>query len=78
MTETIEKKCEDSQHRLLHLSNYSLIPADVVSVYWEMNQELSKKLVTKIRTRYEVFVLKSDLPGYQDDVYALKQALDRQ
>jgi hypothetical protein len=77
MTESQDTIADDRTH-LLHLSNISFIPADVVSVYWEMNQEFSKKLVTRIRTRYEVFVLESDLPNYQDDIQALKKALDRQ
>jgi len=77
MTETQDTVTDDRPH-LLHLSNISFVPADVVSVYWEMNQEFAKKLVTRIRTRYEVFILDPDLPGYQDDVEALKKALNRQ
>ncbi len=60
---------------LLHLSNISFLPADVVSVHWQMNQEFAKKLVTRIRTRYEVFILESDSPGYQNDIELLKNAL---
>jgi hypothetical protein len=63
----------ECQH-LLHLSNISLDPADIVSVYWEMNQEFSKKLVTRIRTRFEVFVLESDSPYYKEDIEALEKA----
>lgn len=77
MTETQDIITDDRTH-LLHLSNISFIPADVVSVYWEMNQPFAKKVVTRIRTRYEVFILDPDLPSYQDDIEALKKALDRQ
>jgi len=77
MTETQDTIANDKTD-LLQLSNFSFIPTDVVSVYWHMNQEFGKKFVTRIRTRYELFVLESDLPGYQDDIEALKKALGRQ
>jgi hypothetical protein len=67
---------DDCQH-LLHLSNISLDPADIVSVYWEMNQEFAKKLVTRIRTRFEIFVLESDSPYYKEDIEALGKATGR-
>jgi hypothetical protein len=66
----------DCQH-LLHLSNISLDPIDIVSVYWEMNEVFSKKLVTRIRTRFEVFVLESDSPCYKEDIEALEKATGR-
>ena len=77
MTEEIEEKCDDSQYRLLHLSNISLIPADIVSVYWEMNQKFAGKVVTRIRTSYEVFILESDSPCYKKDIEALKKATEK-
>jgi hypothetical protein len=67
----------DTCQHLLHLSNISLDPADIVSVYWGMNQEFSRKLVTRIRTRFEVFVLESDSPYYEEDLEALEKSTGR-
>lgn len=77
MTNPQEIIVDDKSGQLLHLSNISFIPADVLSVYWEMNQPFSRKTVTRVRTRYEVFILEPDLPDYESDVDALKKALNR-
>jgi len=74
MTEKTEEKCDDC-YQLLHLTNISFVPADVVSVRWNMNQTLSKKVITMIRTRFEVFVLEADSPYYIEDLEALKKAM---
>ena len=66
------------RYSLLHLSNISFWTQDIVSVSWNTNQELPVKLiVTKIRTRYEIFILRSDSPSYQDDIKRLEEAVGR-
>jgi hypothetical protein len=73
MTEETEENCDDRE-QLLHLTDVSFIPAHVVSVWWDMNQEFSKKIVTRVRTRFDIFVLESDSPCYKEDMEALKKA----
>jgi len=76
MTEKTEENSDD-RHQLLHLTNISFVPADVVSVRWEMKQDLSKKVITMIRTRFETFVLEEDSPHYAEDLETLKKAMGK-
>jgi hypothetical protein len=80
-TEIISKEDEGVEDKgvcqLLRLSNISLRPIDVVSVYWHMNQEFSPKVVTRIRTKFELFVLESDSAAYVQDIEKLEEALGR-
>jgi hypothetical protein len=67
-----------SERLLLHLSNISFSPTDVVSVRWsETHPFLKKVILTRIRTCYELFTLSSDSPSYLDDVEKLALALER-
>ena len=77
MTDSTKDKetAERPEIKLMHLSGISLIPLDIVSVQWDMIQEFSKKKVTKIKTKHDVFILEFDLPHYAEDVQALKIGL---
>lgn len=60
---------------LLHLSDVSFRPKDVVSIKWNKTQEFTRKVVTQIRTVFETYVLEADSPNYVRDIKELKEAL---
>ena len=74
MTE-ISKEADNEKLHLLHLSNLSLLPADIVSIEWGLTQESSEAIFTRIRTRHQLFILKAASPEYEQDIEALKQAV---
>lgn len=74
-SDPLTDNAQTTGYQLLHLSSLSLLPTDIVSIHWNVLQGPAKNLVTRIRTRSDLFILKSDCPYYESDLATLREAV---